>query len=579
MKVRAILVASLAGVAMLAAACGGSGGTAPTTGADTTANSTSSTAASGPAKPIDILRIGTTNYIDSFNPWNYIEAESTVAFTMIYPYLVQFTHGREWEGDLATSWDTAPDGKSWTFHLRPGQWSDGQPLTADDVVFSINTTIKFKDTTTAVLGTNVAHMVKATATDPETVVISFDTPVAITLANISGLPILPKHVYEPLVGTDGKGLKTFKPEQHMPIVTAGPYTLASYEKKGATVFKADPNFYGDPKPLQKAVTLNWYTNADSMIADMKSGQLDWVDEVPTKAVANLKTDPNVEVVQKPGAETTNITWNSSDNKQKNRELLDPKVKQALSMAVDRQRLIDVVYDGLATPVESIVGHIAGKWENANLGPLKFDIAGANAALDALGYTKGSDGIRMVPATTGAHAQPAHQMSYDIMTPTSVNYNADRTFEIIKAGFAQLGVDVHQTSGGDSTAAYAYETGDTCDGKKKGYEKFDMALWDWVGYPDPDFQLSVVTTGQLCSWSDTGWSNAAYDAEYDQQATLMDEAARKTLVDKMQQEVYDNVLYTQLVNMQAIDAHRSNMTGFDIDLSGYSKRYWTEVGGK
>src|SRR5207247_9054021 len=143
-------------------------------------------------------------------------------------------------------------------------------------------------------------------------------------------------------------------------------------------------------------------------------------------------DSNGVVDKFPGSETANITWNSTPRKPKDRELLDPQVKKALSMCVDRQQIISVVFSGYATLVESLVGHIS-PLENPNLGPLPYDCAAANQTLDQLGYTKGADGIRVAPATTGQGAQPAHAMKYEIVTPTSTDFNIDREFEIVKAG--------------------------------------------------------------------------------------------------------------------------------------------------
>jgi peptide/nickel transport system substrate-binding protein len=103
----------------------------------------------------------------------------------------------------------------------------------------------------------------------------------------------------------------------------------------------------------------------------------------------------------------------------------------------------------------------------------------------------------------------------------------------------------------------------------------MAMWDWVGTVDPDFMLSVLTKGQWCSWADAGWSNPAYDKLYVQQGETVDPAKRKQLVYKMQKIVYDNFIYTQLVNTQAIDAHSDKWTGFHIQLGGYAKQYYTD----
>jgi peptide/nickel transport system substrate-binding protein len=525
-----------------------------------------------------ILRIGTINYVDSLNPFNYIESQSVNAFIMLYPQLVQYKYedGKyEIEGDWAKSWETSPDGKDWTFHLIPGgQWSDGKPLTADDAVWTINTTVKFADGPTAVQAAALQHVESAEAPDDQTLVIHYESPVGNVLAQLEQFFVLPRQVYEPLAEGNGKGLKTFQPQQHLPLVSAGVYRLKSYEKKGTTVYTADPNYWG-PKSNAEAVALTYYTNADAMLSDLKGGQLDWVDQVPFSAVDAVKKDSNLVVETVPGAETTNITWNSNPRKPKNRELLDPQVKKALSMCVDRDKIIEVVFSGYADTVESLPGHIS-PLENPNLGPLEHDCDAANQMLDDLGYTKGPDGTRVAPATTGKNAQPEHKMSYEIIVPNSLNFNGEREFDIVKEGFAEAGVEVTIKPGGDSTAAYALETGDNCDAAKStGYDSFDIAMWDWIGYVDPDFMLSVVTKGQWCSWSDTGWDSPEFDALYDKQGTTIDPEERKQIVWEMQQMIYDNFLYTQLVNLDDIEAHTKAWDGFSPALDAYSKKFYSQ----
>jgi peptide/nickel transport system substrate-binding protein len=525
-----------------------------------------------------ILRIGTINYVDSLNPFNYIESQSVNAFIMLYPQLVQYKYedGKyEIEGDWAKSWETSPDGKDWTFHLIPGgQWSDGKPLTADDAVWSINTTVKFADGPTAVQAAALQHVESAEAPDDQTLVIHYESPVGNVLAQLEQFFVLPRQVYEPLAEGNGKGLKTFQPQQHVPLVSAGVYRLKSYEKKGTTVYTADPNYWG-PKSNAEAVALTYYTNADAMLSDLKGGQLDWVDQVPFSAVDAVKKDSNLVVETVPGAETTNITWNSNPRKLKNRELLDPQVKKALSMCVDRDKIIEVVFSGYAETVESLPGHIS-PLENPNLGPLEHDCDAANQMLDDLGYTKGPDGTRVAPATTGKNAQPEHKMSYEIIVPNSLNFNGEREFDIVKEGFAEAGVEVTIKPGGDSTAAYALETGDNCDAAKStGYDSFDIAMWDWIGYVDPDFMLSVVTKAQWCSWSDTGWDSPEFDALYNKQGTTIDPEERKQIVWEMQQMIYDTFLYTQLVNLDDIEAHTKAWDGFSPALDAYSKKFYSQ----
>jgi peptide/nickel transport system substrate-binding protein len=564
MKKLTLLAAVL--LSLLAAGCGGGG----STGEQGTGT--------GDVVKGGILRIGTINYVDSLNPFNYIESQSVNAFIMLYPQLVQYAYENEEysiEGDWAESWETSANGKDWTFHLIPGgQWSDGQPLTADDAAWSINTTVKFQDGPTAVQAAALQHVESAEAIDDQTLVIHYEAPVGNVLAQLEQFFVLPRHVYEPLAAGDGKDLKTYQPQQHMPLVSAGAYTLKQYEKKGTTVYIADPNYWG-PKSNAEAVALTYYTNADAMITDLKGGELDYVDQVPSSAVKAVEADSNLAIVTAPGAETTNITWNSNPRKPMNRELLDPEVKKALSMCVDRQKIIDVVFSGYAETVESLPGHIS-PLENPNLGPLEYDCEEGNRILDELGYERGPDGTRIAPATTGEYAQPAHKMSYEVIVPNSLNFNGEREFEIVKEGFAEAGVELTFLPGGDSTAAYALETGDNCDAKKStGYDSFDIAMWDWIGYVDPDFMLSVVTKDQWCSWSDTGWDNPEYDRLYQQQGVTTDPEERKQIVWRMQEMIYDNFLYTQLVNMDVIAAHRKEWDGFSPALDAYSKKFYTE----
>jgi peptide/nickel transport system substrate-binding protein len=524
-----------------------------------------------------ILRVGTINYIDTLNPFLYIEAQAGNAFNMIFPQLVQYDYvdGKyKIVGDLAQSWDTSADGKDWTFHLKSGgKWSDGQPITAEDAAWTLNTTLKYQSGPTAVLAGTVAHVDNAEATDPSTLVIHYKKPVGNVLAALEQGWILPKHAWEQYAIGNGKGLKTYHPEQNLPMITGGAYSIKSYEKKGTTVFLKDPNFYG-PKSNADAVALTYYTNADAMITDLKGGQLDYVDQVPFSAVDVVKKDSNIQVDTVPGFETTNITWNSNPRKPKNRELLDPQVKKALSMCVDRDKIIDVVFSGYAEKVENLVGDVA-TYANTDLGPLEYNCDAGNQMLDQLGYKKGADGIRVAPATSGQSAQPAHKMQYEIIVPNSLDFNGDREFQVVQEGFAQAGVKVTEKPGGDSSSAYALETDDNCDAATStGYAHFDIAMWDWIGYVDPDFMLSVVTKGQWCSWSDTGWDNPDYDKMYEQQATTVDPNGREQLVKEMQKIIYDNVLYTQLVEEQAIDAHRKDWEGFNTALNAYSKAYYT-----
>ena len=247
------------------------------------------------------------------------------------------------------------------------------------------------------------------------------------------------------------------------------------------------------------------------------------------------------------------------------------------MCVDRDQIIDVVFAGYATKVESLVGHISARLENPNLGPLPSTTAQPpTQALDQLGYKRGSDGIRVVPATTGKYAQPAHPMQYEILTPTSTDFNVDREFEIVKTGFAKLGVKVTQKVGGDTTATYALETGDCSMPRKQAVH----------GLRHRHVGLGRATsTRTSCSPSSPRASgargaipavnNPEYDKLYKQQGMTVDHGqAHSRSSTRCRRSSTTTSTTRSSSNEQPIDAHAKRWTDFNPELNGYSKLYYT-----
>jgi peptide/nickel transport system substrate-binding protein len=290
--------------------------------------------------------------------------------------------------------------------------------------------------------------------------------------------------------------------------------------------------------------------------------------VPFNAISSLQHDSRFQLQSVPSSEVTNITINSNPLKPKNRELLNPTVREALEYATDRNSIVKVIYAGHARPWANMLSLQSGAfWLNPAIKPLPFDIAKANQILDSLGYKRGANGVRIVPATTGQYAQPAHPMAYDVIVPDSLDFNGDRQFQILKSDWAKVGVDLTEVNGGDSSQAYALETAGA-------YTKYDFATWDWAEYIDPDSQLSYMTRAQWYSWSDTGYNNPLFNKQYVQQATLINPKQRQALVWKMEAEVEHDRPYIQLVDEDIVTANDRSWTGFDANLGAYCKCYYT-----
>jgi peptide/nickel transport system substrate-binding protein len=528
------LVAALAAVALLAAGCGsGSAGNAGKA-----------------AKIIEggTFRLGTSSGIDSLNPFVAFQQDAYTTFAYIYPYLVQYDDRLRFAPDFAESWSTSPDGKTWTFKTRAGaKWSDGQPLTAHDAAWTWNTDLKFADGATANAAPLLSHVKSVTASDDTTLVITYEQPVANVLSQLQQAPILPRHVWQQYATGDGSKLKTFA--NPAPIVSGGPFMVTKHQKNEITLFQRNPNWWG-PKPHVDGFGLKFYANDDAMITALKAGELDGVESVPPTNFDALKS--GFVVSETPGLELRDFIFNSNPKKTRNRELLDPKVRQAFEYAMDRQKMIQVAWLGHAKPGSTIVPPATGDWHNAELKTLPFDLAAANRLLDQAGYAKGPDGIR---------AANGHPMAYTMIFPQDERGKQERAFQIIREGLQQVGIKVTERVL-DNDAAFQEIT--KPDNK---YLDFDLAMWDWVPLIDPDFILSVVTCGQFGGWSDTGYCDAGYDKMYQQQGLLTDAKQRQQAIWAMQEKLYNDRPYIILTYDNILEAHSKKWDGLVLTGQG------------
>ena len=502
---------------------------------------------------------------------------------MAYPLLIQIDYtkakGYYIVGDWAKSWKTSKDGKTWTYKLLPNtKWSDGQ---ADDRRLTPRgRSTRPSSTQSGATGcAGIVGQPRKASVRAEHVRRSSSTTTRRSRMRSGSSPAFRscrRHVWEPLEKKEkaGGALKTYRPQDKLPMVTGGAYTVKQYEKKGTTAFIPDPNYWG-PKSNADAVALTYYTNSDSMIADLRNGTLDWIDQVPFNAVNAVKKGKGVKVNEWPGEEITNITWNSNFRKPKNRELLDPRVKKALSMCVNRDKMIQVVFHGYATKVESLIGHIS-PFENPNLGPTKYNCSAANAALDKLGYTRGSDGIRVAPATTrqvraGRTPDALRRHHADVDRLQRQPDVRDRQGRLRKArgqGHAEGG----RRFDGELRARDGLEVRRLEEHRLLEVRHRDVGLdpRSRAGLPalDRDEGLSGAPGATPAGTARPTTSSTSC------RATTINPAKRRAIIYRMQKMVYDAFVYTQLTNHVALDATSTKWTGFKNQLNAYSKSYYT-----
>ena len=529
------LVVLLTAVALVSVACTGGGN--------------KNNNANGSSQSGGHLILGTLSNIDTLNPFRTFQQNSYSTFEYIYPQLVQLDEKTlAYVPDFSTKWTQSTDGLTWTFDLVPNaKWSDGQPLNAQDVLFTFNTILKYANGPAGNLAGGLSHVTKVTAPDDNTIVITYSAPVANVLANLQQISILPQHVWAQYATGDGSGLHGYSNQPtDQPLVSGGPFELAKYVKDQTAIFQRNPNYYGTP-PSIDGFGLNYFANDDSMVQALRNGDIQAAINVPVTAVAALKADSSLTVFTGPGISMRDFIINSSPDKKTNLELQDPQVRLAMEYAIDRNAIVQTAWLGYAQPGSTIVPPATGNgWHDDSVQAVPFNIPKANQILDAAGYPKGPDGIRVANG---------HPMSYTVLFASDESGAGDAAFRIIQNGFKQIGIDITQRKEDNDSVNTAIL------GDNNTYDNFDLAMWDWFPLIDPDFILSVLTSQQWGGWSDTGFSNPTYDKLYKQQGLAIKHDQRLAIVHKMQQIAYDARPYIILNYNETIDAWSNQWTGF------------------
>ena len=521
-------------------------------------SSSGGTKGGGGSKPVTggILRLGTPGTIASLNPFTTSNTLAQDSFDAIYPFLIQYDlKTDEIEPEFATSWKASADGLTWTFQTHAGaKWSDGTPLTAADAAWTLNTIIKFQKGPTAQLSGDVINMSSATAASPTTLVIRYSKPVADVLASLSQVAILPQHIWSKYATGNASALRKFSnlPTGGAPIVGAGPFILTKYVQNQIVLFKRNPNWYG-PKPLIDGFGYEYFANNDAEIEALKSGQIDAAlgnPAISVTAVPGLKS-AGFNIVNVHATSFHDVIINTTPTMVAHRELHNPKVREAFEYATDRNTINKVAYLGYAQPGSSLVPPASGSWYNPAVTGLPYDISKANALLDAAGYSVGSGGIRVADG---------HPMSYTFLISTDNGGEGTRAAQIMATDFKKIGVKLNVQVVNDTTL--------NNDLYGNHYRNFQLAMWGWDSYIDPNFILSVVTCGQLQAESDSGYCNKQYDALFKKQAATIDVAKRRQIVYQMQQMIFDARPYIILEYVNVLEAWSKKWCGQLVSPDGF-----------
>jgi peptide/nickel transport system substrate-binding protein len=485
------------------------------------------------------LHIGWVQEPDNLNPFIGIQGTDYLLWHLNYDFLVGFdAKTLEPKPELATKWEVSPDGMVWTFTIRSdATWHDGVPVTAKDVAFTFN---YINENQLLNLSAYTDGITRAEAVDDTTVMIYTKAPKANILQMV--VPILPEHIWSKVSGKAATTTYQNKP----PIVGDGPFQIVEWQKGKFVRLEANPDYWGGA-PKVDEVIFQLYTNPDTMSQDLKLGTIDGAINVPSAQFKQLGSEPGLAANNATSWQFIELGMNcyESPDSMGNPVLLDPEFRKAVNWAVDREKVVAVAMNGYATVGSTlIVPYSKYHWEPPADGLFTYDAAKANELLDAAGYKdvdgdgfrETKDGKKLSLRFYATADSPENQTAGKLIVGWLADVGIKLQFQVVDAGAL---ID----------AQYNYE-GDTYA------PDWDMFIWYWTQDVDPQFMLSIYTPAQIEGWNDCLWTDPEYTKLNAQQSQTIDEAARKPIIDQMQQIFYDAAPYAILAYPFQLEAYNT-----------------------
>lgn len=502
-------------------------------------------ACSGPRSEGAIVKIGWTGEPDSLNPGMALLTESFSIFSLIYDTLYELNLDGSYSLSLAESVDVSEDGKVWTFKIRDSvDFSDGQPLTAEDVAYSFNLYAAHPEEY-VFMPAYTSYFESVAAQPDNNVVITLTEAIPNMESQLYALYVLPKHIWETMDPTAAE----LTPEQS---VGSGPFRLMEYVKGQYIRLETNPKHFAE-SPKIGGIEFRIYADIAALVTAISNREIDLITNVPLEAVTALNGLPGVDVVAGPpvSPNVSDIILNQMTLDRCPKDvgglctghpaLQDRVVRLALAHAVDKQRLIDEVMLGLADPGVTLIPTGLGSFYNSSIKDYDYDIELANRLLDNAGYRDtDNDGLREMP-------NGGRDLSFRLQWPDS-NLYARSEAELLRFMWSQIGIGV----------VMEQVNSDILTERCCPAFDYDIMLWEWESDPDPNFLLSVMLTDEIPSgYNETGYSDSQYDELYAQQATELDDESRRGLIWRMQDLVHEDVVYIIPFYQKAVQAYRTD----------------------
>ncbi|HSS62931.1 MAG TPA: ABC transporter substrate-binding protein [Gammaproteobacteria bacterium] len=483
--------------------------------------------------PRDVLVVGQIAEPKSLDPHAVTAVNDFRILVNIYDGLVRYKDGTlQVEPALAESWSISDDGTRYTFELRDGvAFHDGTKFDAEAVKFNFDRMLDedhpFHDTGPFPLSFFFSSVQDVTVTDRLTIEFKLKEPYAPFLSNLAyptGLIVSPAAVKD-----HGKDFG------RNPSGT-GAFRFAEWESNSKVVVTRNPDYWDGAAPLE-AVIFRPITDANTRVAEMFSGGIDVMVEVPPDNVAGFASDSDFRVHEQAGPHVWFLILNVKEGPFK-----DKRVRQAVNYAIDKKTLVDNVLQGTASVAAGPTPSAFSWAHNSSLEPYPHDPGKARALIKEAGYegakltfyvTEGGSGM-LDPVPMGA---------------------------AIQADLAEVGLDVEIET---------YEWNTLLSKVNAGLEsKADMAEMAWMTN-DPDTLPYLALRSD--AWPDKGGFNSGYYSnskvdrllEAARRATSQSERAR--LYKEMQAIVHEDAPWVFVANWKQNAVTRASVQNFKLQPS-------------
>ncbi|WP_116951938.1 ABC transporter substrate-binding protein [Jiangella endophytica] len=494
---RAALAAAL--TLVLAAACGGGSDSTGPTGQE---SSSGTAAAEGGTLRVGVPSLSTS---DSLDPAAATTTGGYVIARQLFDTLVEYGTGGQVAMRLAESMEPDPaDASSWTVVLRDAVWHDGTPVTADDVVATVQRW--FSEQLPPASSLPFIDPARVTVVDEKTVHFQLGYPTM----------TFPDALTSPTTAIVPASFDPATP------IGSGPFKLGAMEPGTRVTFTANDDYFVEDEPYVDTLEVISFPDSTSEANALIGGQIDVASAIDPTLIPIVESGGDgFDVFEY--ATTGTLTWQMNVEQE---PFDDPRVRQALRLAVDRDQIVEQVYAGHASVGNDVFGPTDPAYDDT-LAQREQDLDKARALLAEAGYPDGVD-VELTAAP---------------IQPTATRQNEVLVQQAAEAGFRITFNEV------DSATYY---------GDAYGTYPLSLSFWGFLSI----FDQAAFTIVDNAPYNATHWQDDEYNALYQQAVRTVDDAERTELVHQMQAIEYDRGAYVVAVFLNSITAHSTTVTGFE-----------------